>query len=161
VTIERENFANADDISARGRWIRAGVALVVFGVLLFGTFFGGDDLFPFGPFRMYATSSQATGEVAVVALQARTADEDWTLVRPSPGSVGMNVAEFEGQLPRFEGDPSLLAAVAASRAALHPDDEPWVALRIVRQATEVVDKVPTGEVNQSVVAEWHAPEASS
>lgn len=142
------------DVSATGRWVRLAVVVVVFGLLLVGTFFGGDDLFPFGPFRMYATSNQATGEVAVVALQARTADGDWTLVQPSPDSVGMSGAEFEGQLARFEDDPGLLSAVAASRAALHPDEDPWVGLRIVRQATVVVDKVPTGEVTQTVVAEW-------
>ena len=66
----------------------------------------------------------------------------------------MNVAEFEGQLPRFEEDPALLGAVAASRAALHPDEPEWTDLRIVRQATVVVDKVPTGEVIETVLAEW-------
>ena len=148
------------DVTTAGRRARLSVAAIVFGLLLVGTFVGGDDAFPFGPFRMYATSNQATGEIAVVALEARTADGDWTVVRPSPGTVGMNVAEFEGQLPRFEADPGLLAAVEASRAALHPDDEPWVALRILRQATVVVDKVPTGEVNETVLAEWTAPESS-
>jgi hypothetical protein len=86
----------------------------------------------------------------------KTKGSDWTLVRPSPGTVGMNVAEFEGQLPRLEADPDLLAAVAASRAALHPDEPAWTDVRIVRQATEVVDKVPTGEVVETVLAEWSA-----
>jgi hypothetical protein len=149
--------ANHTDVNRTGRWVRLAVAATVFGLLLAGTFLGSDDLFPFGPFRMFATSSAATGEVAVVTLQARTADSEWTLVRPSSSSVGMNAAEFEGQLARFEDDPDLLSAVAASRAALHPDDDPWVGLRIVRQATVVVDKVPTGEVNQTVVAEWNDP----
>lgn len=109
---------------------------------------------------MYATSGQSTGEVAVVALEVKEPGGDWTLVRPSPESVGMNVAEFEGQLPRFEANPELLAAVAASRARLHPDAEPWAGLRIVRQATVVVDKVPTGEVEETVLAQWAAPAAS-
>jgi hypothetical protein len=143
-------------VGRTGHWTRLAAVVVVFGLLLIGTFFGADDMFPFGPFRMYATSNQATGEVAVVALQARTTDSDWTLVRPSPATVGMNVAEFEGQLPRFEDDASLLSAVAASRAALHPDEDPWVGLRIVRQATVVVDKVPTGEVDETILAEWNA-----
>ena len=105
---------------------------------------------------MYATSSQSTGQVAVVALEIKADGSDWTLVRPSPESVGMNVAEFEGQLPRFEDDPTLLGAVAASRASLHPDEPAWTDLRIVRQATVVVDKVPTGEVVETVLAEWSA-----
>lgn len=150
-----------DEVTPVGRRARLATAAVVFGLLIVGTFVAGDDAFPFGPFRMYATSNQATGEVAVVALEARTAGGDWTLVRPTPSSVGMNVAEFEGQLPRFENDPSLLEAVEASRAALHPDDEPWVSLRIVRQATMVVDKVPTGEVVETVLAEWNSSEPAS
>jgi hypothetical protein len=143
-------------MSQMARSWRLVAAAVVFGTLTVGAFVGSDDHFPFGPFRMYATSSQATGEVAVVALEMRTEGSDWTLVRPSPGTVGMNVAEFEGQLPRFEADPDLLAAVAASRSALHPDEPAWTDLRIVRQATEVVDKVPTGEVVETVLAEWSA-----
>jgi hypothetical protein len=144
-------------LSATGRALRLSLALVIFGVLTAGAFFANDDAFPFGPFRMYATSDPPTGEVAVVALEARVGDGDWTLVHPSAESVGMNVAEFEGQLPRFEQDPELLGAVATSWQRLHPDDPPWTALRIVRQATEVVDRVPTGEVNETVVAEWAAP----
>lgn len=143
-------------ISTAGRRVRLASTAVVFGLLLAGAFVGSDDHFPLGPFRMYATSSQATGQIAVVALEMKTEDSDWTLVRPSPESVGMNVAEFEGQLPRFEDDPSLLGAVAASRAALHPDEPEWTDLRIVRQATVVEDKVPTGEVIETVLAEWSA-----
>lgn len=143
-------------LSAAGRRSRLAAAAVVFGLLVVGAFLGSDDHFPLGPFRMYATSSQSTGQVAVVALQVKTEGSDWTLVRPSPESVGMNVAEFEGQLPRFEDDPALLSAVAASRAALRPDEPAWTDLRIVRQATVVVDKVPTGEVLETVLAEWSA-----
>ena len=157
MTTDRAAASPKSDVSGSGRAARLGTALVVFGLLAVGTFVGLDDQFPFGPFRMYATSNAATGEIAVVALEARTADGDWTLVRPSPGSVGMNVAEFEGQLPRFEADQSLLGAVASSRESLHPDEEPWVGLRIVREATVVVDKVPTGEVRRTVLAEWSAP----
>ncbi len=145
------------ELSTTGKRSRLAVAAVIFGLLTVGAFFGNDDYFPLGPFRMYATSSQATGEIAVVALEMKTEGSDWTLVRPSPGTVGMNVAEFEGQLPRFEEDPELLAAVAASRSALHPDEPGWTDLRIVRQATVVVDKVPTGEVIETVLAEWSAP----
>ena len=157
MTTDQSAASPESDVSSSGRLVRLGTALVVFGLLAVGTFVGLDDQFPFGPFRMYATSNAATGEIAVVALEARTADSDWTLVRPSPGSVGMNVAEFEGQLPRFEADQSLLGAVASSRESLHPDEEPWVGLRIVREATVVVDKVPTGEVRRTVLAEWSAP----
>lgn len=144
-------------LSSTARSVRLLVSAVVVGLLLLGTFVGHDDAFPFGPFRMYATSNAATGEIAVLTLEARVEGGDWERVTPSPSSVGMNVAEFEGQLPRFEEDPALLGAVARSAASLHPDDPEWVAVRIVRRATVVVDKVPTGEVRESVLVEWSTP----
>ena len=152
--------ATATGLSPTARRARLAVAACVFGLVTVGAFLGSDDQFPFGPFRMYATSGQSTGEVAVVALQMKSDGSDWILVRPSPETVGMNVAEFEGQLPRFEEDPVLLGAVAASQSALHPDDPPWTDLRIVRQATQVVDKVPTGEVVETVLAEWTSTDSS-
>jgi hypothetical protein len=140
-----------------GRTTRITASVIGLVLLLFGTFLGLDDHFPFGPFKMYATSGSVTGEVTVLTLQARVGDGPWEKVVPSPGSVGMNVAEFEGQQPRFEQDPGLLGAVARSYQAINPDAEPWSALRLVRVSNEVVDRVPTGSVTEEVVAEWQAP----
>ena len=143
-------------VGKAGRTTRLAATALGLALILMGTVVGQDDDFPFGPFRMYATSSNATGVVTVLTLEARTATGPWTKVAPSPSSVGMNVAEFEGQQPRFEADPSLLGAVARSYARLNPGEEPWVALRLVRRATAVVDRVPTDEVTEEVLAEWQA-----
>lgn len=125
-------------------------------LLVLGTIVGQDDDFPFGPFRMYATSNNASGVVTVLTLEVRSADGPWTRVTPTPTTVGMNVAEFEGQQPRFEENPDLLAAVASSYLRLHPYAEPWNAMRLVRRATIIVDRVPTGEVTEEVLAQWQA-----
>lgn len=123
-------------------------------LLVAGTVVGQDDDFPFGPFRMYSTSNRTTGNVTVLSLEARTATSGWFEVQPVPATVGMNRAEFEGQQPRFIEHPELLGAVANSYHRLNPAGEPWTELRLIREATEVVDRVPTGEVTEEVLAEW-------
>ena len=136
-------------LSAAGRRSRLAAAAVVFGLLVVGAFFGSDDHFPLGPFRMYATSSQSTGQVAVVALQVKTEGSDWTLVRPSPESVGMNVAEFEGQLPRFEDDPALLSAVAF--AVMHFEPQRLLVLVTIGAGLGIV-RWRTGSLGACIVA---------
>ena len=106
---------------------------------------------------MYSTSNKASGVVTVLTLEGRTASGSWTRIAPSSTTVGMNVAEFEGQQPRFEADPSLLGAVASSYERLNPDEDSWVAMRLVRRATVIEDKVPTGEVTEEILAEWESP----
>lgn len=139
-----------------GRTSRLFVSAVWILLLVLGTIVGQDDDFPFGPFRMYATSNNATGVVTVLTLEVRTANGPWTRVTPAPTTVGMNVAEFEGQQPRFEENPDLLAAVASSYLRLHPGAEPWNAMRLIRRATLIVDRVPTGEETEEVLAQWEA-----
>lgn len=135
------------------RLFASSVGLVL---LVLGTVVGQDDDFPFGPFRMYSTSNNASGVVTVLTLEARTGTGPWTRIAPAPSTVGMNVAEFEGQQPRFEADPTLLAAVARSYERLNPEDEAWDAMRLIRRATVIEDRVPTGEVTEEVLAEWEA-----
>ena len=62
--------------------------------------------------------------------------------------------EIEGRIPQIEGDPSRLGTLARSHARLRPDAPAWVGLRVVRHKIVVVDRVPTGEVETEVVAEW-------
>jgi hypothetical protein len=141
-------------LTRAGRAARTTATLVAAALLTAGTMWGQDDAFPFGPFRMYATSTGTTGAISVPVIQARTADGPWRPVPLTPRAVGMNQAEVEGQLPRIVADPSLLGRVAAAHARLHPDAEPWTAVRLARRATVVTDRVPTGEVRETILAEW-------
>jgi hypothetical protein len=143
-------------LDARKRAIRLVATVTGLVLLVLGTVWGNDDEFPFGPFSMYSTSNKASGLVTVLTLEGRTASGSWTRIAPSSTTVGMNVAEFEGQQPRFEADPSLLGAVARSYERLNPDEDSWVAMRLIRRATVIEDKVPTGEVTEEILAEWEA-----
>lgn len=136
------------------RLVVTGVALIL---LLLGTVIGDDDDFPFGPFRMYATSNSTTGVIATVSVEIQTGDDPWQEFSASPATIGMNAAEIEGQLPRFAADPQLLGAIARSYANLHPGDEPVTGVRIISHGTVVKDRVPTGETTEEVLAEWQAP----
>ena len=124
--------------------LRVTVAAIAVALTLVGTFVGSDDDFPFGPFRMYATSARPTGNVRTAQVYGVLADGT---VEPLEASdIGLRRAELEGQLGRFRDDPTLLAALA------RPDQ---VAVRLVERVRRVINrKVQPGE-RVRVVAEWH------
>lgn len=137
-------------MTAVGRRVRLAVAAAGLALLLAGSLVGSDDWFPFGPFRMYATSGRATGAVRTATLVGVTPQGDE--VQISAGEVGLRRAELEGQFPRFRRDPELLESLAG-----HYRDR-WdielVAIRLEEEVRRVVDRVPTGEVRREVVASW-------
>ncbi|RKS77717.1 hypothetical protein CLV35_1415 [Motilibacter peucedani] len=136
-------------------WRVAVTVLLVVGAVS-GTLWGYDDWWPLAPMKMYATSTDPDGVVTVLTLEARTTD-GWTPAPLTPGSVGINRAEAEGQLPRLVADPELLGDLAATHARLAPGGAPWTGLRVVRVATVLHDGGPTGEVRRETLATWTAP----
>ncbi|SDQ48522.1 hypothetical protein [Quadrisphaera sp. DSM 44207] len=155
------------------RLTRAGRArrLVVLAVLgagcLAGSLVGDDHWWPLGPWRMYSTSSAPTGEVRVFALQATTApapaaaasaggDVAWRDTSLGLANAGLNRAELEGRAELVTSDPAVLGTLAQAHARLHPDDAPWTGVRLLRRATVLQDRRPTGEVREEVLAEWTA-----
>lgn len=141
-------------LSRGGRTSRVVAVVLMAALLTVGTFWGDDDAFPFGPLRMFSTSSDPNGAISVVALEARTGSGPWEAVPLSPRVVGMNRAEVEGQLGRFEADPGLLAELSEARDRMYPGQPPWTALRLLRRSTVLQDRVPTGEVRETVLSEW-------
>lgn len=146
--------ASADEVrlSARGRAVRLLVLAAGLVLLLLGTLRGTDDAFPFGPFRMYATADDPDGRVLSTYLQA--VDSAGTVV-PQVGEqeIGLRRAEYEGQLGRVVGDPAMLEDVARAYTRRHPDRLPWVELRVVQTAYDLVDGAPAGETTD-VLATW-------
>jgi hypothetical protein len=137
-------------MTAAGRQARLAVTVVVFGVLVAGAFLGTDHDFPFGPFRMYATSGRTTGAVRTAAL------EGWWHGRPvevQSESIGIRRAELEGQYPRFRRDPRLLAAVAREfrSRGVHLDR-----LQLVAVIRRVVNGKRVGPSSHVVLAQWSA-----
>ena len=129
--------------------------MALLGVLLVaGSWKGSDHHFPFGPFRMYATSGRATGGVRAAVLVAIHADG--TKVVVDPAVVGLRRAELEGHYRALAGDPRLLADIAdlyQRRAHVR-----LRALVLEESIRRVVDREVRGGLERgSVVAEWRAP----
>lgn len=142
-------------LTATGRWVRLAVTVVVFAVLLAGTFVGQDDDFPFGPFRMYSTRDDPDGVVRSARVEAvdttgrvRTVDER---------STGLKRAEVEGQTGRFRADPQLLGALARAHTQLRPGEPEFVEVRVVERSYRLENSRPTGEQSERVVVRWQAP----
>ena len=89
-----------------------------------------------------------------MAIQAETTDGQWFDAPLSPSSVGLNRAEIEGRIPQIVADPAMLGTLAASHAKLRPKDPPWIGVRVVRRESVIVNRVPTGEVDSSILATW-------
>lgn len=67
--------------------------------------------------------------------------------------VGLRRAEIEGQLDRFERDPSLLRHLAYSYEELHPGEQVAV-LRLYQEVTRLANGRTVGPVTRTLVAEW-------
>ena len=122
-----------------------------------GTWKGNDDWWPFGPWRMFATSTAPTGGVAVLAIESHTGtDSAWQPASINLSSVGLNRAEVEGRVPQMLANPAMLGTLAATHARLRPADPRWTGVRVVRVVTVIVDRRPTGQEHRTVLAEWDA-----
>lgn len=141
-------------LSPSRRVVRAVCTVGVATVLTAGTFVGDDHWYPVGPFRMFSTATKPDGFVNAVSLEVRTAGSDWQRTALAPENVGVNRAEVEGRTPELTTDPSLLGDLAAAHARLHPGDEPWTAVRAVKNRTEILGGRPTDRVTRTVVATW-------
>ena len=127
---------------------RSVVTLGLILVLLWGALWGQDDHFPFGPFRMYATTQQLDGRSAWYSIYGETADGERVFLTSL--AYGLRRAEIEGQTNRLVDQPDLLCLignVAQSRRDL-PELTRVVLVREWRQlengrpvgATETEDK---------------------
>lgn len=142
-------------LAAPGKFVRLVVTVVVFGLLLAGTFLGSDDDFPFGPFSMY--SSAHDPDQGVVSNTVQAVLDDGRVVAVSDGETGMRRAEIEGQLPRFVENPELLETLAVAHERRRPDGPRYAAVRILRRSYQLEDGRPLGTVTEDVVAQWVRP----
>jgi hypothetical protein len=131
------------------------VAVAVFAVLLIiGTFWGQDDHFPFGPFRMYSTRNSLEGRVNAARLELSFANGDVVATGISPATVGLRRAEVEGQQDRFEARPQLLRHLADTYERLHPDAPQVVAVRMFDVVVRLRGGRPSGEPVEETLATW-------
>jgi hypothetical protein len=129
--------------------------LVTAGLFLAGTTVGQDDWWPFGPWRMYSTSTSPSGSVYYLAIQIREGDDPtW---RPAPLTstmTGLTRAEIEGRVPQMVAAPRMLGELAHSHSRLKPNEPAWNGVRVVRTDVLLTDGAPNGQVKQSTVVSW-------
>ena len=116
-------------LNESSRRVRVIALVLLTAVVTIGTFWGQDDHFPFGPFRMYSVANKTNGEIRVPALEVTTASgRDLEL---DFEDTGMRRAEVEGQMDRLLADPSLLRHLVTGYERLHENDEELVELRLI------------------------------
>ena len=131
--------------------MRGVATAVVLVALLAGTAWGEDDLFPFGPFRMFARTTKSTGRVTASRIEAVTADGRTITV--GDARFGLRRAEIEGQIPRFRRDPDLLRHLLAAYDRFQPEGPELVEVRVVNDISRLTDGRVTGRETR-VVAAW-------
>jgi len=143
-------------LTGTGRRLRGFATAAVVGLLLAGTFWGEDDHFPFGPFRMYAVTTRPDGSVSSLRLEGTdTSGRD--LVIPL-ARVAMRRAELQSQLSLYwRDDADALPYLAEGYERLQPDAPELVELRFVYATYELSGGGIVGEPSERTAAVWKRP----
>lgn len=132
---------------------RLGVTAVFAGALLYGSAHGTDDMFPFGPFRMYAGYYSPNGVITSNDVYARTAAGQ--VLIPTAGDIGLARGDIEGELERYVDDPDQLEELAEVYHHLHPAASPYVAMWIRQKRWQLRDRAVVSEKTVTI-ASWSA-----
>ncbi|WP_428962072.1 hypothetical protein [Micromonospora fluostatini] len=143
-----------ETLTTRGRAIRVGATALGLAVLLAGTVWGSDDHFPFGPFRMYATSNPPDRPAPDTRVEG--VDRTGSLIDLGQDATGIRRAEIEGQQSRYVAEPARLREVADAYAERHPDAPELAEVRIVIRWHGIADGRPTGRYTDETVVRWQA-----
>jgi hypothetical protein len=144
-----------NQLTLPGRWARVVVTATAAVLVLAGTFWGQDDDFPFGPFRMYSTapgSNQAAEDTRVEGI-----DVSGKVVALTEANSGIRRAEIEGQQAAYVADPARLRKVADAYAERNPSSPALREVRLVVRSHGVKHSRPTGTWSDQVVADWVEP----
>jgi hypothetical protein len=141
-----------ETVTPLGRTVRLGVTALAALLLLGGTIWGSDDLFPFGPFRMYAGVNPPNEPAPDPRIEGTTVDG--TVIQLGEKETGLRRAEVEGQQDLFVADPSRLLEVAAAYHRRNPAGPRLAEIRYVMRLHEIRSSRPTGRWNDSVLALW-------
>ena len=124
-------------------------------LLLLGTFWGQDDDFPFGPFRMYATAPDPNADAPDTRVEG--VDTTGRTIVLTEANSGLRRAEIEGQQGAYVADPGRLSQVAAAYAERSPGAAPLSTVRIVIRWEGIEHSRPTGTSRDEIIATWTAP----
>lgn len=137
--------------AARRRLI---ATILVIGALVGGTFWGDDDNWPFGPFRMYSIRNRLEGRVRTAHLELMLSDGSRIKEEIDAGDFALRRAEIEGQMERFGRDPSLLRHLSFTYEMLHPGSPEVVGIRLYYEVSSLEAGRPAGLVTEITMAEW-------
>lgn len=127
-----------------GMRARVFAGLLVAVLLLVGTFWGDDDNFPFGPFRMYSTKQGLDGEVRVTEVEGLTPSGQW--VGLPFDDFGLRRADIEGQLGMLAQPPEeVLESMSIAYDRFGRGDYEIVALRLRERTIDIEDGQPAAE----------------
>jgi hypothetical protein len=145
-------MGSGEAITVRGRRSRIAATLVGVALLIAGTLVGTDDAFPFGPFRMYATTDKLDSPVADTRVEAvDTAGHRRVLTE---ADTGIRRAEIEGQSDRFTAEPARLAVVARAYQRHSRNAAPLTEIAIVVRWHELRGGRPTGRYRDETTVVW-------
>ncbi|MFN2389432.1 MAG: hypothetical protein ABR575_07505 [Actinomycetota bacterium] len=140
-------------LTPSGRLVRLVATSCVLGAVFAGSVWGSDDAFPFGPFRMYATTT--TDEVTVLKFYALNDDGEELSLRAQ--DFGLRPAEVHGQIARFQQErATLLAHLVEARSNLDPGAPELRELRLVYGIHQLDEGAP-GAYRERSWAVWSRP----
>lgn len=142
-------------ISRTGLVARVVATLLGVGLLLAGTTAGTDDLFPFGPFRMYAGVNGPNEDAP--DLRVEGTDTRHRSVALDEKATGIRRAEIEENRDRYVAEPGRLSLVAEAYRRRHTDAPPLTEVRVVVRWHEIRASRPTGHYRDETVATWRVP----
>jgi hypothetical protein len=145
-------FVPADALTRTGRRVRLMATFIGLALLLTGTLVGVDDHFPFGPFRMFATTNEWSEPISIA--RAEVVDATGTRIELTVSNSGVRRAEVEGQLDRFRAEPERLDGLADAYRAHNPGAPAVVTVSVVLRHHQIGRRGPTGRWTDEVVATW-------
>jgi hypothetical protein len=140
-------------LSRTGLWWRCAVTALGLAALMYGTVWGTDDHFPFGPMVQFAFFVDPDGEIRSTFMEADTTAGTHVRVRLSAKGVGIARAEIEGELTKIQRDPSLLQGIADAQRRLHPSEPQFTKLYLKTDVTVLRDGVAHGRRTETL-AVW-------
>jgi hypothetical protein len=140
-------------IKPGGRRLRLALVAAAAVLLLSGTLFGSDDMFPFGPFHMYSNYYPPNGVITSTAVVALTASGHTVFV--TQRDTGLARGDIEGELPAFKANPNRLGDLAASYHQRFPNASPFIDMRLIQKRWTLHNREVVA-TNVVTLVEWHA-----
>jgi hypothetical protein len=129
-------------------------AVLVIGTVLvvWGTLFGNDVDWPFGPMSQFAFRVGRDDAIRSTFLEARAANGHAMVVPITVRNLGIARAEIEGQQNAIIREPQLLGDLASSYHRLHPTEPPLTQLWLRERVTVLRNGRDAGQHLDTLVA---------